>query len=140
MWAEFREFLLKTNALALAIGVIIGAALGAVVSSLVNDIIMPPIGLVLGGVDFSALKIVLKQGVGTDPTAPGYVAEVAIRYGLFINAVIAFIVIAFVVWRISKMFIRDEPAPAEPPSKTCPYCKEINAADATKCRACTSQI
>jgi large conductance mechanosensitive channel len=140
MWSEFRAFLLKTNALALAIGVIIGAALGAVVDSLVNDIIMPPIGLVLGGVDFGALKWVLKQGVGTDPTAPGYVAEVAIRYGLFINAVIAFIVIAFVVWRISKMFIREEPAPAEPPSKTCPYCKEINAADATKCRACTSQI
>jgi large conductance mechanosensitive channel len=136
MWAEFREFLLKTNALALAIGVIIGAALGTVVNSLVNDIIMPPIGLVLGNVDFSQLKWVLRPA--TNPADP--TTEVAIRYGAFINDVIAFVVIAFVVWRISKMFIREAPAPAEPPSKTCPYCKEINAADATKCRACTSQI
>jgi large conductance mechanosensitive channel len=140
MWTEFKAFLLKTNALALAIGVIIGAALGAVVTSLVNDIIMPPVGLILGGVDFANQKAILKNGVGTDPTAPGYVAEVAIRYGAFINAVIAFIVIAFVVWRISKMFIKEEPAAAIPPSKTCPFCKESNAVDATKCRACTSAI
>ena len=104
---EFRGFLLKTNALALAVGVIIGTALGTVVNSLVNDIIMPPIGLVLGGVDFSTLKIVLKDAVGGDPAT-----EVAIRYGLFLNAIIAFIVVAFVVWQISKMFIK-EPAPAE---------------------------
>jgi len=101
MLSEFRGFLLKTNALALAIGVIIGGALGTVVTSLVNDIIMPPIGVVLGGVDFSQLKIVLKAAVGGDPTT-----EVAIRYGTFLNAIIAFIVIAFVVWRISQTFIR----------------------------------
>jgi large conductance mechanosensitive channel len=140
MWPEFRSFLLKTNAMALAIGVIIGAALGAVVNSLVNDIIMPPVGLLLGGVDFASKKAVLQTGVGTDPTAPGYVAEVAIRYGAFINAVLAFVVIAFVVWRISKVFIKEEPAAAIPPSKTCPYCKEGNAVDATKCRACASAI
>ncbi|MEA2674164.1 MAG: large conductance mechanosensitive channel [Chloroflexota bacterium] len=128
----FRGFLLKTNALALAVGVIIGTALGTVVNSLVNDIIMPPIGLLLGGVDFSALKIVLKRAVGGDPTT-----EVAIRYGLFLNAIIAFIIVAFVVWQISKMFIK-EPAPAE--VKTCPFCKEANALDATKCRACASSI
>ena len=132
MWPEFKTFLLKTNAMALAIGVIIGAALGAVVTSLVNDIIMPPIGLALGGIDFADLKIVLKGAVGGDPTT-----EVAIRWGLFINAVIAFIAIAFVVWWISRMFIKEPPA-AE--VKTCPFCKEANAVDATKCRACTSQI
>lgn len=132
MFAEFRGFLLKTNALALAIGVIIGAALGAVVSSLVNDIIMPPVGLLLGGVDFSNLKWILKDAVNGDPKT-----EVAIRYGTFINDVIAFIVIAFVVWRISKMFIKEAPA-AE--VKTCPFCKEANALDATKCKACTSAI
>ena len=132
MFAEFREFLLKTNALALAIGVIIGAALGAVVNSLVNDIIMPPVGLLLGGIDFTNLKWVLKAGVPGDPTT-----EVAIRYGTFVNAVIAFIVIAFVVWRISKMFIKEAPAPD---AKTCPFCKEPNAVDATKCKACASQI
>ena len=124
MVGEFRAFLLKTNALALAIGVIIGTALGTVVTSLVNDIIMPPVGKVLGGVDFSALAIDLGDGV-------------AIRYGAFINSVIAFIVIAFVVWQLSKMFVKEE-APAE--VKTCPYCKEANALDATKCRACASAI
>src|SRR5260221_585983 len=89
MMGEFRSFLLTTNALALAVGVIIGTALGTVVNSLVNDIIMPPIGLVLGGVDFSTLKIVLKDAVGGDPAT-----EVAIRYGLFLNGIIAFVVIA----------------------------------------------
>ena len=129
---EFRGFLLKTNALALAVGVIIGTALGTVVTSLVNDIIMPPVGLLLGGVDFSTLKVVLKDAVGGDPAT-----EVAIRYGLFLNAILAFIVVAFVVWQISRMFIK-EPAPAE--VKTCPFCKEANAVDATKCKACASSI
>jgi large conductance mechanosensitive channel len=132
MLSEFRAFLLKTNALALAIGVIIGGALGTVVNSLVNDLIMPPIGYVLGGVDFSQLKVVLKAAVGGDPST-----EVAIRWGAFINAIIAFVVIGFVVWQISKMFIK-EPAPAE--VKTCPFCKEPNAVDASKCRACASAI
>jgi len=130
--AEFRAFLLKTNALALAIGVIIGGALGTVVNSLVNDIIMPPVGYALGGVDFSSLKIVLKSAVNNDPTT-----EVAIRYGAFINAIIAFVVIAFIVWRLSKMFVK-EPPPTE--VKTCPFCKEANDLTATKCRACTSEI
>jgi large conductance mechanosensitive channel len=132
MWSGFRAFLLKTNALALAIGVIIGVALGAVVNSLVNDIIMPPIGLLLGGVDFAAQKVVLKAATGGDPAT-----EVAIRYGAFINAVIAFVVVAFVVWRISAALIK-EPPPAE--TKTCPFCKEANAPDASRCRACTSAI
>ena len=133
MLSEFRGFLLKTNALALAIGVIIGGAMGTVVNSLVNDVIMPPIGLALGGVDFSQLKIVLKNG--TPPGDPA--TEVAIRWGVFLNAIIAFVVIAFAVWWISRMFIK-EPAPAE--VKTCPYCKEANAVDASKCKACTSAI
>jgi large conductance mechanosensitive channel len=126
MVGEFKAFLLKTNALALAVGVIIGGALGTVVNSLVNDIIMPPIGLILGGVDFSQLAINL-NGDGS----------VAIRYGAFLNAVIAFVIIAFVVWRISKMFIKEEVA-AE--TKGCPYCFEANAPAATKCRACASAI
>ncbi|HET9681159.1 MAG TPA: large conductance mechanosensitive channel protein MscL [Candidatus Limnocylindrales bacterium] len=138
MWTEFKAFLLKTNALALAIGVIIGAALGAVVTSLVNDIIMPPIGMLLGGIDFSSMVIELKKA--TVDAAGQPVPAVDIRYGAFINAVIAFIVIAFVVWRVSKMFIKEEPAAAVPPSKTCPYCKEANAVDASKCRACASSI
>jgi large conductance mechanosensitive channel len=132
MVGEFRAFLLKSNALALAVGVIIGVALNSVVTSLVNDIIMPPIGLILGGIDFSALKIVLKAAVGGDPAT-----EVAIRYGTFINVVISFVVVAFVIWWISKMFVKEAPA-AE--VKTCPFCMEPNALGATKCRACASTI
>ena len=130
--SDFRAFLLKTNALALAIGVIIGTALGTVVNSLVNDIIMPPVGLALGRVDFSKLKIVLQPAINGDPAT-----EVAIRWGLFLNAVVAFIIIAFVVWQISRMFIKEE---AAAPTKTCPFCKEPNAVDATKCKACASAI
>ncbi len=132
MLSEFKGFLLKTNALALAVGVIIGGALGTVVNSLVNDIIMPPIGMALGGVDFSQLKVVLKAPAGGDPAT-----EVAIRYGTFLNAIIAFVVIAFFVWQISRRFIKEAPA-AE--VKTCPFCKEANAVDASKCKACTSAI
>jgi large conductance mechanosensitive channel len=132
MVGEFRAFLLKTNALALAIGVIIGTALGTVVNSLVNDIIMPPIGMLLGGVDFSQLKVVLKAATGGDPAT-----EVAIRWGAFLNAIVAFIIIAFVVWQLSKMFIKEEVA-AE--TKGCPFCMEANAPAATKCRACGSAI
>ena len=135
MIAEFKEFLLKTNALALAVGVIIGGALGTVVNSLVNDIIMPPIGLLLGGVDFASLAWVLKEATGGDPAT-----EVAIRYGAFINAIIAFVIIAFVVWRISKMFVKEAPAAPEPAMKDCPYCKESVAAAATKCKFCGSEI
>jgi large conductance mechanosensitive channel len=128
----FREFLLKTNSLALAVGVVIGVALGNFVNSLVNDLIMPPIGLILGGIDFSQLKIVMKAASGGDPTT-----EVAFRYGNFINVVIAFTVIAFVVYLISKVLIKEEEVA---PFRTCPACKEPNAIDATRCKACTSTI
>jgi large conductance mechanosensitive channel len=108
MLGEFKVFLTKSNALALAIGIIIGIALGAVVNSLVQDIIMPPIAYLLGGVDFSSLKIVLKDT--GDPTT-----EVAIRYGAFILTVIQFAVVALVVFWIGRLVIREEPAaPAEP--------------------------
>jgi large conductance mechanosensitive channel len=130
MIGEFRAFLVKSNALALAIGVIIGAALGTVVNSLVEDIIMPPVGLLLGGVDFSELKIVLKAAAGEAP-------EVAIRYGTFLNGLIAFVVIGFVAWQLGKVFIREAPAA---PTKTCPFCREANAVDATKCKFCASSI
>ncbi len=111
MFGEFKAFLTKSNALALAIGVIIGIALGAVVNSMVKDLIMPPIAAVLGGVDFTALKVVLKQA--TNPADP--TTEVAIRWGSFIQTVIQFIVISAVVFVIAKALIREEEvAPAEP--------------------------
>jgi large conductance mechanosensitive channel len=132
---EFRAFLVKSNALALAIGVIIGAALGGVVTSLVDDIIMPPVGVLLGGVDFSKLVIKLKDA--TVDAAGKPVPEVDIRWGTFINVVIAFIVVAFVVFMIGRSLIKEAPAAS---TKTCPFCKEENAVDASKCRACTSAI
>ena len=103
--AGFRNFLTKTNALALAIGVIVGVALGSVVTTLVNAIIMPPIGWVLGGVDFASIKTVL----GTNAKGE----QVAIGWGLFINALIVFVVVMLVVYVISKIFIREAP-PAGP--------------------------
>ena len=132
MFQEFKQFIMRGNVIDLAVGVIIGAAFGRIVTSLVEDIIMPPIGLALGGVEFNDLKLVLKPATAGDPTT-----EVAIRWGEFLNAVITFILIALVVWQISKFFIKEDPA-AE--VKTCPYCKEPNAIDATKCRACASAI
>jgi len=108
--SEFKAFMTKSNALALAIGVIIGAGLGAVVNSLVNDIIMPPIGYALGGVDFNSLKIVLQEAVNGDPAT-----EVAIRWGLFVNSLIAFVIIALVAFLMTKALLRpEEPAPAGP--------------------------
>ena len=124
MYADFRAFLLKSNALALAIGVILGAALGTVVASLVNDIIMPVVSKLVGGFDFSTWVIDLDNGV-------------VIRYGTFISSVVTFVIVAFVVFMIARSFIKDAPAEEV---KTCPFCKEPNAVDASKCRACTSLI
>ena len=129
----FREFVLKANALALAVGVIIGVAMGNVVNSLVNDVIMPPIGMVLGNLDFSQMKVVLKAT--GDPKT-----EVAIRYGAFINVVIVFLIVALVVYVMTSLLLRVAPETPAPPTKTCRYCKETVPAEATKCRACTSAI
>lgn len=126
----FRAFLLRTNAPGLAVGVIIGIAIGNVVSSLVNDIIMPPVGYAMGNLDFANMRIVLKA-TGDSKT------DVAIRYGQFINTIITFVVIAFVVYVLSSVLLRQGPAA---PTKMCPYCKELIPADATRCRACTSML
>jgi large conductance mechanosensitive channel len=120
MVGEFRAFLTKSNALALAIGVIIGAALGAVVNSLVNDIIMPPIGYALGGVDFTELKYVLKEAVNNDPTT-----EVAIRWGNFIQLVIGFLIVSLVVFLIARTFIKEAPAAPPEPSDEVQLLTEI---------------
>jgi large conductance mechanosensitive channel len=135
MVGDFRAFLLRTNALALAIGVIIGTALSGIVNSLVNDILMPPIGFLLGGVDFSGFKIVLKAATGSD-----LATEVAIRYGALINAVIVFVVVALVVFWVGKLLIREAPPAPPAATKACPFCREANAPDASRCKFCTSAI
>ena len=133
MWREFRDFLLKQNALALAVGVIIGAAAGRVVTSLVSDMLMPVISLVMPHGGWQAAKIVLSQTVGPD----GKPVVNSINYGVFLGTILDFIVVAFVVFMIVRSLLKPSPAA---PTKTCPFCKEANAVDASKCRACTSAI
>jgi len=133
MIGEFRGFLTKTNALALAIGVIIGAAVGNIVSSLAADILMPVIGLLLPGGDWRQAKLVLK----TVTDAAGKTTESAILYGHFIGTVIDFLIISMVVFLIVKALVK--PAPADP-TKSCPECLEKVPAAARRCRACTSLL
>ena len=136
MWSEFKAFLLKTNALALAIAFILGVALSAVVDSLVKDIIMPPVGLLFGGVDFANMFIDL-SGKGYKTLAQAKDAGAAtINYGLFINSVITFIVIAFVVFMIARTLIK-EPAAT---TKDCPRCAMPIPLAATRCPMCTSEL
>ncbi len=133
MWKEFREFLLKTNALALAVGVIIGAAVGKVVSSIVSDLLMPVIGLLIPGGAWREASLVLKHKPDGTPAA-------AITYGAFLGNLVDFIIIAFVIFMITKALLKPATAPPAPPSKECPYCKENIPAAATKCRACASAV
>lgn len=133
MWREFREFLLKQNALALAVGVIIGAAMGRVVSSLVADLLMPLISLGMPGGDWRASKIVLSQNVGPD----GKPVINAINYGAFMGATIDFVIVAFVVFLIVRTMLKPAPGAL---TKGCPFCQETIPAAATKCRACTSVV
>ena len=133
MWREFREFLLKQNALALAVGVIIGGAVGKVVTAIVADLLMPVVGLGLPGGNWREWKYVLSQSVGPD----GKAVVNSINYGAFFGTLVDFVIVAFVVFLIVKQFLK--PAPATP-TKGCPYCLETVPIGATKCRACASAI
>ncbi len=149
MLKEFKEFAMRGNVMDMAVGIIIGAAFGAIVTSLVGDVIMPPIGLLLGNVDFSNLFVVLKDGATiagpyhalADAKAAG---AVTINYGMFINHVISFIIVAFAVFMIIRAMNRlqrkQEAAPAEPTTKDCPYCLSAVPIKATKCAHCTSEL
>lgn len=133
MFAEFREFLLKQNALALAIGVIIGAAIGRVVSSLAADIIMPVISLGIPSGEWRSARLVLSETIGPDSKP----VVNAINYGVFVGTVLDFVIVAFVVFLIVRQFLK--PA-APPPTKECPSCLEVIPMQATRCRACTSVL
>jgi large conductance mechanosensitive channel len=133
MLRDFRDFLLKQNALALAVGVIIGAAIGRVVQSIVTDLLMPVIGLGMPGGDWRSARIVLSETVGKD----GQPVVSSINYGAFLGAVIDFTIVAFVVFMILRVAVRPEPPAA---TKTCPFCGETVPPTATRCRACTSAL
>ena len=142
MFKEFKEFAMKGNVIDLAVGIIIGAAFSGVVNSLVNDIIMPPIGLLLGRVDFSNLFITLSgQSFHTLAEAKAGGA-VTMNYGLFVNTMINFLIVAFAVFILVKQVnsLKRKPVPAAPAEKVCPYCKTNIHIDAVKCPNCTSDL
>jgi large conductance mechanosensitive channel len=136
MIAEFRGFLTKTNALALAVGVIIGAAVSSVVTGLANDILMPIIGLFLPGGGWREARYVLR----TTTDAAGKTTESAILYGHFLGAVLDFVIIAIVVFLLVRWLVKPTPATAPEPMKKCPECLEMIPAAARRCRACTAAV
>lgn len=136
----FKEFLMKTNALALAVGVIIGGAVGKVVASLVGDILMPPIGLLLGNVDFSNLFLNLSGASYATLEEAKKAGAATLNYGAFINTVVDFGIVAFCVYVITKIAMKPAPAPAGPAMKECSLCGESILKVAKKCRYCTSAV
>jgi large conductance mechanosensitive channel len=147
MLKEFKAFAMRGNVLDLAVGIIIGGAFGTIVKSLVNDVIMPPIGLALGNVDFSNLFILLKDGAkGPPPYSTLAEAQAAgavtVNYGVFVNSIIAFLIVAFAVFLVVRAANRMKPeeAAAAPSTKDCPYCKMAIPLGATRCPQCTSEL
>ncbi len=149
MIKEFKEFAVKGNVVDMAIGIVIGAAFGAIIKSLVADVIMPPIGLLLGNVDFSNLFIVLKEGAkAAGPYAALAEAKAAgavtVNYGLFINTIISFLIIAFAIFivikQINNLKKKEEPKPVSPTTKDCPNCFTTIHIKATRCPNCTSEL
>jgi large conductance mechanosensitive channel len=148
MFKEFKEFAIKGNVIDMAVGIIIGAAFGTIVNSLVQDVIMPPIGLLLGNVDFSNIFTVLKEGKVAGPYASVAAAKsagaVTINFGMFVNTIISFILIAFAVFllvRTINRMRREEEAPlAAPTTRECSYCFSKIPIQATRCPQCTSEL
>jgi len=148
MLKEFKEFAMRGNVVDMAVGIIIGAAFGSIVKSLVDDVIMPPIGMVLGNVDFSNLFVVLKEGVAAAAPYASLVdakkaGAITVNYGIFINSVISFMIIAFAVFMLIRSINRlrkKEEAPAVPVTKECPFCVSTISLKATRCPNCTSEL
>ena len=149
MLKEFKKFAMRGNVVDMAVGIIIGGAFGTIVKSMVDDVLMPPLGLLLGGVDFSNLFVVLKQG----PDVAGPYASLAeasaagavsINYGVFINNIIAFLIVAFAVFLLvrgmNRLQAQEEEAPAAPTTKACAFCATDIPIAATRCPNCTSAL
>jgi large conductance mechanosensitive channel len=148
MFKEFKEFAMRGNVVDMAVGIIIGAAFGTIVSSLVADIIMPPIGLLLGNVDFTNLFAVLREGTAAGPYASLAIAKAAgavtLNYGVFINTIISFLIVAFAVFlmirSLNKLKRQQEAPAAAPTTKECPFCISAIPIKASRCPHCTSEL
>ncbi len=148
MLKEFKEFAMRGNVMDMAVGIIIGAAFGAIVGTLVSDVIMPPIGLLLGNVDFSNLFVVLKEGTAPGPYATVAAAKAAgavtLNYGLFLNTVVNFVIVAlaifFLVRGMNALRKKEAAPPAVPTTKECPHCLSTIPVKATRCGHCTSEL
>lgn len=147
MWQEFKKFIMRGNVLDMAVGIIIGAAFGTVVKSLVEDIIMPPIGRLLGGLDFSNLFINLGPGRYDSLAAAQAAGAATIRYGLFLNNLLTFLIVAFAIFmvvkavnRMREMAEKKEAPPAAPTTKKCPECLSEIPIEARRCAYCTTVL
>jgi large conductance mechanosensitive channel len=142
MWKEFKTFITRGNVIDLAVGVIIGAAFGKIVTSFVNDILMPPIGLLLGSVNFTNLFITLSGAAYNTLEEAQAAGAATINYGVFINTIIDFLIVAFVIFVLIKQVnrMRQPAPPAEPTTKECPYCLSAIPIKATRCPHCTSEL
>ncbi len=148
MLKEFKEFAMRGNVVDMAVGIVIGTAFGTIIASLVADVLMPPIGLLLGNVDFSNLFVVLKSGKIAGPYATVAAAKgagaVTLNYGRFVNTVISFLIIAlavfFMVRAMNKLKKKEEAPPAAPTTKECPHCFLTIPVKATRCAHCTSEL
>jgi large conductance mechanosensitive channel len=140
--SEFKEFAIKGNVLDMAVGIIIGVAFGAIVSSLVKDIIMPPIGMIMGGINFGDLFLALDGKTYASLAAAQAASAPTINYGLFINTIINFLIVALAIFMLIRQVnaAKKKPAPPEPNTKDCPFCKESIPKAAIKCSHCTSDL
>lgn len=143
MWKEFRAFALRGNVLDMAVGIIIGTAFGKIVSSLVNDILMPPMGLLLGRVDFSDLYVNLSSRTYSNLSAAQQAGAPTINYGVFLNTILDFVIVALAVFLVIRWINRakqKQEKPVPPATQTCPYCRSTIPAEASRCPNCTSRL
>jgi large conductance mechanosensitive channel len=140
MLREFREFAMRGSLLDLAMGIVLGAAFGRVVTSFVNDVLMPPIGLALGGLDFSSLFLTLRGGPYSSVAAAKAAGAPTINYGLFINTIIDFVIVAFALFLVVRAINRLQRPAATPATKPCPYCFSTIPLKAVRCPDCTSSL
>jgi large conductance mechanosensitive channel len=141
MLREFKEFAMRGSLLDLAIGIVLGAAFGRIITSFVSDILMPPIGLALGGLDFSSLFIGLKGGPYPSVAAAKAAGAPTINYGIFLNTIIDFVIVAFIIFLVIRQVNRmQRPAPAAPTTKLCPFCASEIPVKAIRCPHCTSDL